>query len=159
MTFFLVQVSNASNRFGFSATTDEEMEMIILWTVAAAIGGLLVQNLGWFASPLLLMITAQHVSVSTFTQGRSIPHKVVNVIVGYAVGFWTIYVAAWIIHTNSPGSSWPIYLLFPWFLLAAFQNLRMRVTPYSWLAATSQIIGLVCGFIDAMFPTFFGLFR
>ena len=125
--------------------------MVILWAVLALVGAIVVQNLGWLLLPLLLAVIARNVSPDDFLYGRSLPHSVGNFFIGNAVGFWSMYVVAWIIRTNASDSSWPIYAIFLFLLIGAFQNLRLRITPYSWLAAVGQIAGLVMGLAGAVF--------
>lgn len=125
--------------------------MVILWAILALIGAIVVQNLGWLLLPLLLAVIGRNVSPDDFLYGRSLPHSIGNFLVGNAVGFWSMYVATWIIRANASDSSWPIYAIFFYLLIGGFQNLRLRITPYSWLAAIGNIAGLICGLATSVF--------
>jgi hypothetical protein len=125
--------------------------MVILWAALALIGAIVVQNLGWLLLPLLLAVIARNVSPEDYIHGRSLPHSAGNFIVGNAVGFWSMYVATWITRTNTSDSSWPIYAIFLYLLIGGLQSLRLRITPYSWLAAVGQIVGIILGLAGSVF--------
>jgi hypothetical protein len=119
--------------------------MVLLWVVVGLVSAIFVTNISWFATPIILAIVGRNVEIEDFISGNSVPHSATNFLVGIAAGAMSLYAAMSLLDWAQVESSWPLWVISIFMLISALQNLRIKVTPYSHLAAKGQLVGLVMG--------------